>query len=70
MPLPKTVTAEEIAGQLNVTREWVYKAGRDGTLPGMVRAGRRVLFLEDAVDAWIRNGGAALPHGWRKAAAQ
>ena len=43
----------------------IYEACRQNTIPH-VRCGRRVLFDQDVLEAWIQEGGQALPGGWRR----
>lgn len=43
----------------------VYERARQGIIPH-VRIGRRIMFDPVMVEEWLRNGGKALPGGWRK----
>lgn len=47
----------------------VYEYCRLGIFPH-VRIGKRVLFDPDQIEAWIANGGQALPGGWRRESAE
>ncbi len=63
-------TVVDAARVLNVRRQRVRQLYRTGLMPPgvVVRLGRQVRFDLDALDAWIRAGGTALPGGWRQTA--
>lgn len=65
--MTKLLTASKVAEQLDESVEWVYRAAREGIIPS-VRLGRKVKFSEEAINEFIRNGGKALPGGWRREA--
>lgn len=52
----KLLTAQEVAEILGVTLNWVYKLGRDGSLPS-VRIGKLVRFDPKEVKEFIEKGG-------------
>lgn len=60
------MTIEQVCEVLRVKRARVYELIREGLLPS-VRLGRQVRISEDALRAWIKDGGKPLPGGWRKA---
>jgi len=47
----------EICKYLSVSNETVYKWIEKRNMPGH-RVGRRWMFKQDEVDAWVKNGGA------------
>lgn len=51
-----TYDAEEVARLAGVHRVTVYEGARDGTVPGAIRLGRRLLFSRAAIDAWLGAG--------------
>ena len=51
--LPFLLQAKEVADLLRTTRKAVYALVERGTLPGVTRIGRRVLFRRDDVLAWL-----------------
>lgn len=59
-------TAVEIYGDAE-KQDRVYTLLREGILPG-VHLGRQVRVDKQALDEFIRNGGKALPGGWRREA--
>jgi len=62
MPLLK---AQEVAEILSTSVAGVYQLARDELLPH-VRLGRRIRVDPEVLAEWIRNGGQALPGGWRQ----
>jgi len=46
-PLPRLLTADEVAELLRTSRKVIYEMTRLGQLPGVIRLGRRVLFRRD-----------------------
>jgi excisionase family DNA binding protein len=50
--MDRLLTAEEIAGRLGVTPQWVWSQARSGSIPH-VRLGRYRRFRESAVEAWL-----------------
>ena len=59
-----------VAARLNLPKSTIYEMARQKRIDGVVRAGRRILFDLDKVDAWIDEGGQALAGGWRHEAEQ
>jgi excisionase family DNA binding protein len=57
--------ANDVAEMLGVSTARVYELARTGILPS-VRIGRQVRFSAASIGAWIQNGGASLPGGWRR----
>ncbi len=51
--MSRLLTAEEVAGQMQVGTDWLYERVRSGEFPA-VRCGRLVRFVQEDVDAWIR----------------
>lgn len=51
------LTVDEICQYLSVTNETVYKWIDQRGMPGH-RVGRRWMFKQEEVDAWVRSGGA------------
>lgn len=52
------LTVDDICKYLNASNETVYKWIEQRSMPGH-RVGRRWMFKQDEVDAWVRSGGAA-----------
>jgi excisionase family DNA binding protein len=48
----KLLTAEEVAGRLDVGVKWVWAQARAGRIPH-VRLGRYKRFRSEAIDAWL-----------------
>ena len=61
----RLVTADWVAGYLDVTKARVYELCREGHLQH-VKLGRRYRFSPRKVIAWAEAGGYALPGGWRR----
>ena len=59
------VKANIVARCLDVSEARVYEMAKLGIIP-CVRLGRLVRFRMDAIEAFVEQGGAALPGGWRK----
>lgn len=51
------LTVDDICKYLSVTNETVYKWIDQRGMPGH-RVGRRWMFKQEEVDAWVRSGGA------------
>ena len=51
---PVLLTPNEVAELLRTSRKAIYSMVERGQLPGIVRIGRRVLVLEDALLDWLR----------------
>jgi len=58
------VMAADVAAKLQVTEARVFELARMKLLP-CVRIGRQVRFVPEQINAWVQNGGQALPKGWR-----
>lgn len=54
-PSGKLLVAKEVAEKLRVPLSWVRKHGHG--LPGLVRLGKYVRWLETAIDAFLYQGG-------------
>lgn len=52
MTEPATMTADEVAALLGVSRQTVYDSASRGEIPHR-RLGRRVIFSREAVLAWL-----------------
>jgi excisionase family DNA binding protein len=61
----RLLSIAEVARLLGVREARVYELAKSGTLPS-VRLGRQVRIDEGRLAEWIRNGGAALPGGWKR----
>jgi excisionase family DNA binding protein len=61
--------AIQVAWYLQTSRARVYELCRSGMLPH-TKVGRQLRFSPARIIAWVENGGAALPGGWRKEAAR
>jgi excisionase family DNA binding protein len=46
------VTADQVAAELGVSKDWIYAEVRAGRIPH-VRLGRNVRFRADSIDQWI-----------------
>ena len=63
----KLLRGEAVAELLNLPITTIYEHARTGLLP-CVRIGRAVRFRQSDLEAFISNGGSALPGGWRSEA--
>jgi excisionase family DNA binding protein len=54
-PEPETLTVDEAAAKLRISRNHAYKLIADGTIPAL-RLGRRVLVSRVALDSLLRTG--------------
>lgn len=61
----KLLNARQVAERFGMPVERVYALARQGLLPA-VRLGRQVRFSAAALEEFVRNGGKALPGGWRR----
>ena len=52
------LTVEDIRQYLNVSKETIYRWIEQKSMPGH-RVGRRWMFKQNEVDAWVRSGGAS-----------
>lgn len=52
------LTVEDIRQYLNVSKETIYRWIEQKSMPGH-RVGRRWMFKQNEVDAWVRTGGAS-----------
>ncbi len=46
----RTMSVEEAADELGIGRTTAYMAARNGTLPGVIRIGRRVVVSREAIE--------------------
>ena len=60
-PRRRLGTIDDVRQVLPLARNTIYDAARLGTLPGVVKVGRRVLFDLDVIDRWIDAGGGRGP---------
>jgi excisionase family DNA binding protein len=61
VPSPsRLLEADEVAQQLGMTTDWIYREVRAGRLPH-IRLGRYVRFRRESIDAWLD----ACEHGGR-----
>lgn len=63
--LLKLIDARQVAEQFGMPVRRVYALAREGLIPS-VRLGRQVRFPVTALEEFVRNGGKALPGGWRR----
>jgi excisionase family DNA binding protein len=61
----RLLSVAQVAPMLGLTEARVYELVRLRMLPA-VRIGRQVRIDEQALQAWIAQGGQALPGGWRR----
>ena len=61
----RLITAEEVSQWLGIRKQHAYELARDGVLP-CVKLGRAIRFDPVELDEFLKNGGAAFAHGWRK----
>lgn len=66
-PRSALLTVPEVSEHLKISEARVRELGRLGLLP-IVRLGRQVRIDPERLDAWIAEGGQALPGGWRREA--
>ena len=50
------LTADQVAGMLNISKRQVWRLADSGILPGRVRLGRLARWRRDAVEKWISEG--------------
>ena len=48
----RLLEAEDVAGLLGMTTDWIYREVRAGRLPH-IRLGRYVRFRRESIDAWL-----------------
>ncbi len=60
---PKLLNAQEVAERLSLPKARVYALAREGRISGVLRLGSQIRFDSQALEAWIRRGGAALGSG-------
>jgi excisionase family DNA binding protein len=60
--MDRLLTAEEVAGRLGVSVDWVWAQARAGRIPH-VRLGRYRRFPESSLDAWMHGLEAAKHQG-------
>ena len=56
---------KDVAEQLGVSVQRAYELARTGLIP-VVHIGRQIRVEEGRLRAWIRDGGRALPGGWKR----
>jgi len=61
----KLLKVSEVAAILDVSVARAYELCRENILPH-VRLGRQLRVDPDQLQEWIKNGGKALPGGWKK----
>ena len=61
----RLMTAGEVSQWLGIRKQHAYELARDGVLP-CVKLGRAIRFDPVELDEFLKNGGAAFAHGWRK----
>ncbi len=54
------LTAEQVAGRLNISKSSLYDAVKDGRLPKPLRFGGRLRWKPQQIDLWIEAG---MPEG-------
>ena len=62
---PRLMTAEELSRWLGIRKQHAYELARAGVLP-CVKLGRAIRFDPVELEEFLKNGGAAFAHGWRK----
>ncbi len=67
MVAQKLIKVPELAAMLDVSEARARELTRCKLIP-YVRVGRQLRFDPEAIEAWIMNGGQALPGGWRREA--
>jgi excisionase family DNA binding protein len=58
-------SVEYAAKRLNISTQRAYQLARESLIP-TVRLGRQIKVDPDELEAFIKNGGQALPGGWKK----
>ena len=61
----RLVKAADVAPVLDVSEARVYELARLKLIP-CVRLGRQLRFDLEVLEAWVAEGGQALPGGWRR----
>lgn len=64
----KLLRVQHVARRLDLPEASVYAMARENRLPGVVRIGRHIRFDPEAIEEFIKNGGQALPGGWKREA--
>lgn len=67
MVAQKLLKVPELAAMLDVSEARARELTRCQLIP-RVRVGRQLRFDPEAIEAWIAEGGQALPGGWRREA--
>lgn len=62
---PRLLQMKDVAEQLGVSVQRAYELARTGLIP-VVHIGRQIRVEEGRLRAWIRDGGRALPGGWKR----
>ena len=55
----RLLSAAQVAERLSLPKARVYALAREGQIGGVVKIGSQVRFEPQALDAWIRGGGAS-----------
>ena len=55
----KLLKADAVAKRLSLPKARVYALAREGRIGGAIRLGSQVRFDQEALEAWIRNGGSS-----------
>jgi len=63
----KLLRMPEVARILDIREDRVYQLCREGILPHC-RLGRQIRIDPEELEAFIKNGGKALPGGWKREA--
>lgn len=62
---PRLLPMKDVAEALGVSVQRAYELARTGLIP-VVHIGRQIRVEEGRLRAWIRDGGRALPGGWKR----
>ena len=63
--LVKLWDAKQTEAETGIPVSRLYELARQDLIPH-VHLGRQIRFSEQAIRAWVADGGAALPGGWRR----
>jgi len=66
--MAKLCTVERGAEFLGVSKQRMYELVRRNMIPGVVKIGRQVRIDLEELEVWAKNGGRALPGGWKNEA--
>lgn len=55
-PAPKYLTPGGVSERSNLSKQTIYQRHSNGTIPGAVRDGGKLLFVTEVIDRWVAAG--------------